>query len=80
MNVLNGERRGPPSPRRAEVAYCHCGSAWFELRGGPTTEHLPHGAVCVDGEGAPIGYAGELHCIECGEVWRPSTAHLQAVE
>lgn len=79
---MNEDGRAWRATRRGseEVAVCPCGSSWFTLRGAATTEHLPNGAVSVDGHGNVIAYAGDLHCIECGARWEAGAMILRSVE
>lgn len=80
MGTDHNRRRRPTSPAAGEVAFCPCGSAWFQLRPGPSNDDLEQGALSVDGNGSVIAYAGNLHCQQCGTPFSPGTCHLRAVE
>ena len=73
--------QGRRSTGPGEEAKCFCGSTWFELRGSPTASDVSsYGLVTVTKEGVVTGWAGEVHCVECGERWETSSLHLRAVE
>lgn len=80
MDRTHQRRRRSTTPEAGEVAFCPCGSAWFELRPDPSNEDLEHGVLSVDGNGSVIAYAGELRCQQCGAPFSPGTCRLRAVE
>lgn len=63
-----------------DLALCPCGSGWFEVKGGMGKDQPAQGAVCVSSNGAITGYAGQLHCTECGGRWQSSTPRLRVVD
>jgi hypothetical protein len=61
-----------------EQIWCPCGSGWFELKSDDSTH--PNGAVALDERGIVIAFAGQPHCVECGERWQPARERLRAVQ
>jgi hypothetical protein len=67
--VYLSDRRGPASEPRDGV--CACGGRWFRpllVDGAGATRA---GAVVLDENGDVCGYAGEMHCIDCGKHFKP---------
>ncbi len=67
-----------------DFGQCVCGGAWFALAA-PDGEEGP-GVVSIDTEGKVTGWAGELVCAQCEEVWNPNIrftrtrGHLRVIE
>lgn len=68
-------------PKRSVLGRCACGSEWFSLRCADAELEgvAPAGAVTIDEHGMITGHSGELQCLDCGEVWRPSRSRLRLV-
>lgn len=57
-----------------QYAECPCGSAWFSLRRPAHHPELPDGAVSITQHGEIVAYAGDLVCVNCGQLWMPPDA------
>jgi L-amino acid N-acyltransferase YncA len=66
VSVVSLQERRESAARASEdqVVTCACGSAWFELRGGPSAP----GVVTFATDGRVVGYAGVPTCVDCGRV------------